>query len=125
MERWIHFLPYFFIAIPLFATVIIYQIRFMFVQHNMKAVHVAAQWSSLFYIIAVIFLWKQLFGSYHIGIVLIIMICFLAGILIIQWKLQTEVILLKGLKVLSRISFLLFGIIYLSLLVYWAVKYFM
>lgn len=124
MERWIHFLPYFIIAFPLFATVIIYQVRFMFGQNNWKAVHAATQWSSVFYILAVVFLLRQLFGSYYIGSLLIMLICLLAIILIIQWKVQTEVLLLKGMKVLLRISFLLFGIAYFGLLAYWAVDYF-
>jgi len=124
MEKLIHILPYLFIIIPILCTIVIYQIRFQLVKNNWRAIHTTVQLSALFYIAAVASLLKVLFDSYYIGSILIILIVVLAIILIFQWKKHTEVVLLKGLKILARLSFLVFGLCYVLLLIYWLVDYF-
>lgn len=124
MTKLINFLPYLLIVLPILSTVIIYQIRFNVVGNQWKAIHTAVQLSAIFYVAAVVSLFKLLFGSYFIGYTLILLICVLAGLLIWQWKKEMEVVFLKGLKFLSRIIFLSFFIGYIFLLVYWAVDYF-
>lgn len=124
MNHLMTFIPYILISIPVISTIIIYQIRFKMIHNQWASFHLAAQLSAIFYIAAVSTLLHILFDSYYIGIILIILISVLALIIIIQWKKDTEVLLLKGLKLLSRISFLTFFIGYIVLLILWGIDNF-
>lgn len=111
-------LPLLFITIPILMTWIVYFITNKIVKHQWKAIHFSVQSTAIFYIIAVAILLQNIFHYQFVGIILICLIVFLAVILIIQWKKDTEVVLRKGLKVLLRISFLLFGAVYIILIGY-------
>lgn len=107
-----------FITFPMIATLIVYYITYALFSHRWKAIHISVQATAIFYIIAVIILLERFLEQTVIGIILILLISLLAIILIVQWKKKTEVVLRNGLKVLARISFLLFALIYLLLLSY-------
>lgn len=117
-EEIIHNLPFIFIIIPLIATLTLYQISYFIFKHRWKAIHLSVQWTAIFYIIAVTILLEKLIEQNIIGYILIGLIVTLAVILIIQWKNNTEVILLNGLRVLWRICFLLFAVTYMVLISY-------
>lgn len=108
----------FFIAFPVVSTILLYSISTFLYKHRWKAIHLSVQGSAIFYVIAVILLLEKLIQISIIGYALIFIILVLAIILIIQWKTKTEVVLKDGLKVLTRICFLLFGVIYVLLISY-------
>jgi len=116
-------LPVIFVNIPIFKTLIVYFIIYKITRHRWKAIHISVQWTAIFYIIAVTILLQKIFAYDFISIILISLILMLAIILIIQRNLHTEVLLGKGLKVLARFSFLLFGCIYILLIIYEIIDY--
>ena len=109
---------FFFIVIPLLSTIVLYFGSKAVYKHQWKAIHFSTQWTAPFYVFAVILLLEKWLKYKITGIVLIILISILALILIVQWKKKTEVILRNGLKVLTRICFLVFGFLYVLLLSY-------
>ncbi|GGJ86787.1 hypothetical protein GCM10007063_06640 [Lentibacillus kapialis] len=102
----------FFITLPVLATVIVYVIGRKASRQNQKAVHTAVNWTTLLYIIAVIAMFKTIFGNSYFGIILLIMLMLFAIIVVIQWKVYTEIVFKKVLKVFWRICFLLFLLLY-------------
>jgi|GEM_PF-1614436 len=108
----------FFIIIPVAATIIVYFVNRYFLKNHWKAIHFTVQTTAIFYLVAVVLLLEKLFGQPIIGTVLIILIVILSIILIWQRKRKTEVVLLDGLKILLRICFLSFGLLYLLLISY-------
>lgn len=111
-------LPIILVIIPLFTTYIVYYVSNKKVKHRWKAIHLSVEWTAIFYIIAVAILLHRHFQYQFVGWIMIVLISILSCILIYQWKKHTEVVLRKGLKVLSRISFLLFGFIYIAFVLY-------
>src|SRR5690625_1308983 len=107
-----------FISIPIISTLILYFICKQITKYRWKAIHLSVQISVIFYIIAVILLVEKVLKQNVLWIILIVLISLLAVILIIQCRMKTEVSMRNGLKILARISFLLFGILYLLLITY-------
>lgn len=116
-------LPIILISVPLLITLIIYTISYRLKRHKWRAIHMAVQGSAVFYVIAVTIFLQQIFKISLVGYMLIFIILILTIILIIQWKKKTEVMLFGALKVLWRILFLLFFVIYIGLLVYLLIVY--
>lgn len=112
------------IIIPVFFTVILYQLHKKIKKKPWKATHFSVQVSSLVYIAAVSNLLYVLFGIRSIGNILILFIVGLSVILILQWKKDTDVSFVKALQILLRLSFLVFGLLYILLIFYWALDYF-
>lgn len=112
------------IIVPVFSTILLYRLHKKIKKSSWKAFHFSSQVSSLFYIAAVSSLLYVLFEMNVIGKILILFLIILSIILILQWKQDTEVSFLKAMKLLLRISFLSFGLLYVLLIVYWGVDYF-
>ncbi|MEC5422794.1 DUF3397 family protein [Virgibacillus sp. C22-A2] len=106
----------FFVTVPLIATWIIYKITKKLYNQKLKAVHKAANWTTLLYIIAVTILLTIVFNRQMIGIVSALLLCIFTGIVFIQWKSETEIIFRKAFKVFWRLCFLLFLFLYCFLL---------
>lgn len=113
-----HNLFIFFLIFPIISTLVVFYLSNYIFKHTWKAIHFTVQSTAVFYIIAVVLLLEKFFNQTFVGIILIILITVLSVILIFQWKRHTEVNLRTGLKVLTRISFLVFGIIYTMLISY-------
>jgi len=107
-----------FVTIPIFTTLLVYYVVKKITKQKWKAIHISVQATAIFYIVAVTILLQRLLQVQLVGIILISLILLLAIILIIQWKQETEVVLTKGLKVLTRFSFLVFGFLYVGLIIY-------
>ncbi|HLR62217.1 MAG TPA: DUF3397 domain-containing protein [Lentibacillus sp.] len=102
----------FIIMLPVLATLIVYIIGRKVYKHNWKAIHAAVSWTTLLYIIAVITMFKTIFGHSFFGIILLILLTLITAIVVIQWKIYTEVAFKKVFKVFWRICFLLFLLLY-------------
>ncbi|WP_373895927.1 DUF3397 domain-containing protein [Virgibacillus sp. CBA3643] len=103
----------FFITVPILATWIVYKISFKIYGHQWKAIHISVNWTTIFYIIAVLILVSNIFDQQFIGIMLILLLSMLAVIIILQWKMRTEVVFAKAFKTLWRLCFLIFSFLYI------------
>lgn len=117
MVNYIIYIIAFMITLPFIATILAYIIFKNLYSQQWKAIHQAVNWTTIFYIAAVTLLLTIIFNRGFITIILLVLLCMLAGIIIFQWKVNTEVELKKALKILWRICFLLFLISYIVLVI--------
>lgn len=113
-----------FIFSPPIISMIVYYLSKYVVKHKRRAFHITIAWTTFLYIIIVTFLLEEMFPINFIGTMPIGLLVLLSIILIVQWRMRTEVILKNGLKILWRLTFLIFVPIYISLIVYQIVKEF-
>ncbi|GIO22309.1 DUF3397 domain-containing protein [Oceanobacillus sp. J11TS1] len=104
-----------FIAFPFIITFLAYWITKLSKKHTWKAVHNAVQWSAIFFILGVGILLQLLFGRSFFGWIVLLLLISLAGILIQQYRKQTEIDVLKAIKLVCRSAFLLFSSAYIIL----------
>ncbi len=100
--------------VPIIATVIVYIIVLKLSRSSKKAVHIAVNWSTIFYIISTIILIQYLFNTSITGFILIFMLFVLAVIIFYQWKANVDIEIKKAFKILWKICFLLFFILYVT-----------
>ena len=113
----------FFITAPIVATIIVYFLSSLRHRNSMKALHKAVNWTTVFYILSVWLMLAMIFNRNFIGIILILLLVILAMIIFFQWKWKQDVQFRKALKLLWRISFLLFLILYICLALFGILKY--
>ena len=106
----------FFITIPFLASLLVYLVSMVLDRNKLKAIHRLVNWTTLLYIIAVTIMLSIIFSLSFIGIVLILLLAILTIIIFIQWKTKGDVEITRAVKLLWRISFLLFFMLYSSLL---------
>src|SRR5699024_4186060 len=107
-----------FYLIPFVLTYFIYRFSYHKQGNKQKAIYITITLSTLFFIIGTLLIIHSMFGSYFIGYILIGFLLLLGFILILQWKYYNEVILLKGVKIVWRFSFLIFLASYLILIIF-------
>jgi len=108
----------FIITAPILITILTYySLKFMY-QNPHKAFLVAVNWTTIIYIIAVNTLLTYLFEGAFIGYIIVFLLCMLTIIIVLQWKNNTEINYQKALKLLWRLSFLSFFVLYISLVLY-------
>lgn len=113
----------FLITIPIIASFAVYIGSMLHRRNKRKAVHTMVNWTTLLYIVAVAIMLRLIFGRNFTGIILIFLLVMLSIIIFIQWKTKRDVQFMKAAKLLWRISFLLFFMLYLCLAVLGVVKY--
>lgn len=105
------------ITIPVIATLVIYFASKKIFGHKWRALHAAVNWTTLLYIIAVVTMLKTIFGNSFPGIILATILAMFAIIVVIQWKMYTEVVFKKAFKVFWRACFLIFVFLYVLLII--------
>ncbi|MCG5103585.1 DUF3397 domain-containing protein [Oceanobacillus alkalisoli] len=113
----------FFITIPLLASFLVYIISMIRERNKLKAFHSAVNWTTILYIIAVTIMLGIIFDRSFVGVVLIFLLISLSLIIFIQWRTGRDVQFKKAAKLLWRISFLLFFILYGCLMIAGIIKY--
>ncbi len=106
------------IVVPVFLTYVIYFIMYKLTKSKWKAIHLSVQSTALFYVVASILLVDSLFQLKTMSYIIIFHLFLLAIILIRQRYSQTEIILYDGIRLLFRLSFLIFSISYMILILY-------
>ena len=96
------------ITFPFIPTIIVYKVSDKIVKHKLRALHIAINWTTILYIFATIRILNMMFDQQFIGIVIGLILVLLAIIIIWQWKIKTEVLLNKALKILWRLCFIVF-----------------
>lgn len=102
----------FFITIPLIASLLVYVVSMIIRRNKLKAIHRTVNWTTIFYIIAVTIMLSLIFDRSFIGLVIILHLTMMVIIIFIQWKTKRDVEITRATKLLWRISFLLFFILY-------------
>lgn len=105
----------FFITIPFLATWIFYFVSLKIYRHRWKAIHSAINYTTILYIIAVLFMLALIFENSFFGIIIGCILCLLVTIIIYQWKMKSEIMFFRAVKVLWRICFLFFTFMYICL----------
>src|SRR5690625_5218599 len=108
----------FLVTIPVISTIVLYIVFKTIYKHPRKAVHLSLDGTTIFYIFSVNSLFYILFQYYFIVIHLSIWIIILIIIVFYQWKKHTEVNMKKAIKLLWRLSFAIFFILYIVLVLY-------
>lgn len=102
----------FFVTIPIIASLLVYIISMIVERNKLKAIHKMVAWTTCFYIIAVTIMLTLIFDRSFTGIILIFLLLLLSLIVFIQWKTKRDVEFKRAVKLLWRISFLLFFFLY-------------
>jgi len=106
------------ITFPFIPTIIVYKVSDIMMQHKLRALHIAINWTTILYILASMRILNMMFDQQFIGIIIGLILVLLAIIIIWQWKTNTEVLLNKAIKILWRLCFLIFLFAYTILVVY-------
>ncbi len=112
----------FVVTLPIVATILLFYILKYVYKNPIKAFHKAINWTTILYILAVNMILSYLFHESYFGYIIVFMLCILTIIIIIQWKKYTEIDYYKAFKLLWRLSFLLFFMMYLILLGYGIIR---
>jgi len=107
-------IPLILMVIPILLTYVSYKGIYVIRKKKWKAIHLSVQFTAIFYVIAVSIMIKVIFQLNVTSYIIIFHIAMLSILLIIQWKTKTEVILIDGLKLLFRLSFLIFFLPYIG-----------
>lgn len=112
MFELILFILAFMITVPFIVTVIIfYALNYLF-NNRVMSFHKAINWTTILYILSVNTILTYLFGGFYLGYIIVFMLCVLTVVIIIQWKKRTEVDIRRAMKLMWRISFLVFFMLY-------------
>ncbi|MHA6251391.1 DUF3397 domain-containing protein [Oceanobacillus sp. CAU 1775] len=107
----------FFITAPLFSSIIVYFISMTIERNKWKAIHRVVNWTTIFYVIAVLMMLQMIFDRNFIGIAIIVLLTILTIIVVVQWKKDRDIQFLSAFKLLLRVSFLLFFVLYGCLMI--------
>lgn len=102
----------FFITAPLLTSIVVYFISMTIERNKWKAIHRVVNWTTIFYIISVHIMLHSIFSRSFITITIVVLLFILTIIILIQWKKQRDIQFLVAFKLLTRISFLLFFVLY-------------
>lgn len=112
------YITVFFIVFPFALTILIYVVNKLFGVHPLKAFHRSMAWSTVFYIFVVIQMTLMFYNKVFIGIIALVFLIALSVIIILQRKKETDVQIKKASRLLWRICFLLFILLYIALIIY-------
>ncbi len=112
----------FFVTIPIIASLLVYIISMIVERNKLKAIHNMVAWTTCFYIIAVAIMLTLILDRSFVGVILIFFLVLLSLIVFIQWKTKRDIELKRAVKLLWRISFLLFFFLYGCFLIMGIIK---
>lgn len=108
-------------TIPIIAS--LYFLHRILFRSNWRSIHFISEFSPIILLIASAILCKILWNLSVIGYFFIVLFIGLSFILVYQRKHGTEVSLLKAMKIVMRISFLFFTVIYFGLFITYIIQY--
>ncbi|MFD2443417.1 DUF3397 domain-containing protein [Bacillus sp. CGMCC 1.16607] len=108
----------FFITIPILMYIIIFIISKQFTKNHRKSVHLALDYSTIFFIMSVHFLVKTIWDHSYLSFIFIFMLSCAIIFAIMNWKIKGEIIFTRIFKGFWRFSFLIFFLAYIGLTIY-------
>jgi len=118
MVNYVSIIIAFLITFPFIPTIAVYKVCDIIVQHKLRALHIAINWTTILYIFATARMLNMMFNQQFIGIIIGLILLLLTVIIVWQWKSKTEVLFNKAIKILWRLCFLIFLFAYTILVVY-------
>lgn len=112
------YITVFFLVFPFVLTILIFVVNKLFGVHPLKAFHRSMSWSTVFYIFIVIQMFFMFYNKVFIGIIALVFLISLSVIIILQRRKKTDVQIKKASRLLWRICFLLFILLYIALIIY-------
>jgi hypothetical protein len=110
------------ITIPILVYITIFVITKQVTKNHRKAVHVALDFSTVFFILSVHFLMFTIWERSFLGIIFIFLLCCAIIFVIINWKVKGEIVFTLFFKGYWRFIFLVFFVSYLGLTIYGIVE---
>lgn len=107
-----------FVTIPVLGYIIVFIISKLLTRHHRKSVKFAIDVTTLLLVIAVHYFIMAIWGISLFWLLLLLMIMIAISFVFAHWKLKHEIVFSKVFKGFWRFNFLLFGIIYMVLLIY-------
>src|SRR5699024_288700 len=117
LDKLVNYLPVIIIVSPIVFTIILYQENNLIYKHGWITINFMVQISAYIYLFSVTYMLDRLVPFTITGYIVIVILVVLAILLIRQWNKDTEVVLSKALRMLSRILFLLCFVLYIVLVV--------
>ncbi|TMN23484.1 DUF3397 domain-containing protein [Lentibacillus cibarius] len=111
------------ITLPMLVTWGVYYIVARIGHNKWKAIHAAVNWTTLLYILAVTAMLYMMFGASYLGIITVLLLVLFTVIIVIRWKMFTEVVFRKAFRIFWRICFLLFVCLYFLLAITGMIRY--
>lgn len=105
----------FFILAPFFLLIVIFYIAKLKTKNTQKAIQLAADWSTVFFILSVYFLIRTLFHPAIFFLLIVILLLLLLAAFYVYLKMNRKIHLKKLLNRFWRMNFLLFFILYIIL----------
>ncbi|GAB4072344.1 hypothetical protein GCM10028778_02550 [Barrientosiimonas marina] len=98
----------FVVTLPIIATLFVYAVSLNVYKHKSRAVHTAVDWTTAFYLIAVLVMFNIIFGQSFTGVMIALLLTLFTIIVVVHWKLRQEIVFRNVFTFFWRICFLLF-----------------
>jgi hypothetical protein len=107
-----------FITVPIVVYILIFMISKVLTKNHRRAVQLALDYSTIFFILSVHFLVLAIWGKSFLWAIFIFIFTCAIIFVIINWKLKGEIVISRCFKGFWRFCFLVFFILYLILTIY-------
>ncbi|WP_071395438.1 DUF3397 domain-containing protein [Bacillus tuaregi] len=107
-----------FVTIPLLGYIIVFVISKLITKQHRKAVRIAIDVTTFLFILSVHYFIMAIWDTSFLWVILIIMLLVAIVFVIVHWKVKHEIHFSKVFKGYWRFNFLLFGFIYIILIIY-------
>ncbi|MCM3726051.1 DUF3397 domain-containing protein [Neobacillus cucumis] len=107
-----------FFAIPVIGTILVFTVIKITLKTTKKALHMALDYTTIFYIISVHFLIVTLWDKSFFWLIILVMIVIAMVFIFVHWKVKEEIIVKRIWKGFWRFNFILFFFTYFVLTFY-------
>ena len=107
-----------FVTIPFLGYIIVFVISKLVTKKHRKSVQLAIDVTTLLFVIAIHYFILAIWGQSLLWLILLLLIFIAIIFVLMHWKINHDIILVKVFKGYWRLNFLVFGFIYFILLLY-------
>jgi hypothetical protein len=107
-----------FVTIPFLGYIIVFVISKLVTKKHRKSVQIAIDVTTLLFLIAIHYFILAIWGQSFLWLILLFLIFIAIIFVLMHWKINHDIILVKVFKGYWRLNFLVFGFIYFILLLY-------
>ncbi|MEH7544702.1 DUF3397 domain-containing protein [Neobacillus vireti] len=107
-----------FFAIPIIGTILVFTVIKLTLKTTKKALHMALDFTTIFYIVSVHFLIVTLWDKSFFWLIILVMLVIAMVFVFVHWKVKEEIIVKRVWKGFWRFNFILFFFTYFVLTFY-------
>ncbi|PFO09942.1 hypothetical protein COJ85_00735 [Bacillus sp. AFS076308] len=107
-----------FFAIPIIGTILVFTVIKLTLKTTKKALHMALDYTTIFYIVSVHFLIVTLWDKSFFWLIILVMLVIAMVFVFVHWKVKEEIIVKRVWKGFWRFNFILFFFTYFVLTFY-------